>query len=85
MLRKARIDAPGALHHISERWRIISDWSRQGSRPRADRGCSRARSLICALAVDRLGTSVRGVSRRQNLASAVSKLTQRGRTDDLNE
>ena len=54
--------------------------------PGRQRLLARARSLICALAVDRLGTSGREVSRRLNLsASAVSKLTQRGRTDYLNE
>jgi hypothetical protein len=47
---------------------------------------ARARALICAVAADRLGSSGRVLARRLNLsASAVSKLTQRGRTDDLNE
>jgi putative transposase len=54
--------------------------------PGRQRLLARARALICALAADRLGDSGRVVSRRLNLsASAVSKLTQRGRTDALNE
>lgn len=47
---------------------------------------ARARLLVCALAINRLGLNGREVARRQNLsASAVSKLAQRGRADDLHQ
>ena len=48
------------------------------------RELARARALICTLAVDRLQISGREVSRRLKLTpAAVSKLAQRGRSDQL--
>jgi REP element-mobilizing transposase RayT len=50
------------------------------------RESARARSLICALAVDCLGLSGREIAHRLNLSpSAVSKLVQRGRRDKQSE
>lgn len=47
---------------------------------------ARARAIICALAIEYMGISGRGVSRQLNLSpSAVSKLMQRGRKDELTE
>ena len=47
---------------------------------------ARARGVIGALAIEYLGISGRGLSRRLNLSpSAVSKLVQRGRKDPLTE
>ncbi|RPJ74758.1 MAG: transposase, partial [Desulfobacteraceae bacterium] len=61
------------------------DPARIGSAGR-QRALARARSLVCALAMDRLGMNGRELARRLNLsASAVCKLAQRGRTDELNE
>jgi putative transposase len=47
---------------------------------------ARARGIICALAIEYLGISGREVSRQLHLSpSAVSKLLQRGRKDELTE
>lgn len=50
------------------------------------RPIARARAITCALAVEYLGISGREASLRLNLSpSAVSKLLQRGRKDELTE
>jgi len=50
------------------------------------RTIARARGIICALAIEYLGISGREVSRQLHLSpSAVSKLLQRGRKDELTE
>jgi chromosomal replication initiation ATPase DnaA len=47
---------------------------------------ARARSIICCLAIDRLMNTGAGVARELNLSpSAVSKLANRGRIDNLCE
>jgi len=53
---------------------------------RRQRTLARARSLVCALAIDRLGMNGREQARQLKMSAwAVSKPAQRGHTDELNE
>ena len=85
MPRKARIDAPGALHHIVirgiERKPIFKD-STDYHIFLERLGNILARSIICCLAVDQLILSNAFVAGRLNLTpSAVSKLVSRERLE----
>ena len=81
MPRSARIDAPGALHHIIARGigrrRIFNKelWSRG-----KHRHIVRARSLLCYWAVNELDMSMSALAQRFEVsATAISKSVLRGK------
>lgn len=67
------------IHLVSKQADIEEDFIASGSRQRA---VAAARSIICCLALDRLGEKGVNVARRLNLSeSSVSKLANKGRKD----